>query len=166
MIKRKKIPIEVNDIFKYNPTTGVIERLRKGGLFTPCGSLASDGYLVSTAFIDGARFDMKHHRLAWFLHYQEQPPDYLDHVNHIRVDNRICNIRAVTSNQNQHNCLTKKQGRELPKGVYFVPSKAKYRGQVRLNSKFYTKTFADWQDANDWVLKKRDELHGIYKSDE
>jgi hypothetical protein len=55
-------------------------------------------------------------RLAWAIHNGDWPPldMYIDHINGIKADNRIANLRLVTPTQNQQN----KAGHGLyPKGV-------------------------------------------------
>lgn len=82
--------------FSYNAETGIIIRNdRKNGF----GSLDKDGYLILK--IKGRQF--KAHRIAWFLYYGEMPMMELDHINHIRTDNRICNLRVVDRKKNVHN---------------------------------------------------------------
>ena len=46
----------------------------------------------------------KGHRLAWLIHYGEWPDGDIDHINGIRDDNRIANLRAVS---NRVNCQNK-----------------------------------------------------------
>ena len=36
------------------------------------------------------------HRIAWALHYGSYPNGQIDHINHIRNDNRIVNLRDVS----------------------------------------------------------------------
>ena len=43
------------------------------------------------------------HRLAWFLHYGKWPKAQIDHINGIRDDNRIENLRDVTQTENMRN---------------------------------------------------------------
>ena len=43
------------------------------------------------------------HRIAWLYVHGEWPDGQIDHINNVRDDNRIINLRVVTANQNQHN---------------------------------------------------------------
>lgn len=43
------------------------------------------------------------HRLAWLLHYGEWPTKQIDHINGIRGDNRIVNLREATLEQQRAN---------------------------------------------------------------
>lgn len=57
------------------------------------------GYLMTRLL--GHRF--KVHRLVWLWHHGELPQGSIDHINRIRSDNRIENIRLATDLQNQGN---------------------------------------------------------------
>ena len=56
------------------------------------------------------------HRLAWALTFGALPPQ-LDHINGVRDDNRIANIREATTSQNQANAH-KPIGRSGYRNVY------------------------------------------------
>ena len=43
------------------------------------------------------------HRLAWLIVYGSFPPDQIDHINGVKHDNRIMNLRAVTHAENSRN---------------------------------------------------------------
>lgn len=43
------------------------------------------------------------HRLAWFLSHGKWPEHQIDHINGIRTDNRLCNLREATNQQNTQN---------------------------------------------------------------
>lgn len=42
------------------------------------------------------------HRVVWYLHHGYWPEN-IDHINGIRTDNRICNLREVTHEENCQN---------------------------------------------------------------
>lgn len=70
--------------------------IKKGAL---AGSNALDGYKqIRVGF-------KKHraHRLAWFLFYGMWPDGEIDHINGVRDDNRICNLRECTRSENMQN---------------------------------------------------------------
>lgn len=65
---------------------------------TVCGYLRKDGYLRIK--VDGAL--VLAHRIVWKMVHGDEP-HYLDHINGDRADNRIENLRPVTSSDNKSN---------------------------------------------------------------
>ena len=43
------------------------------------------------------------HRLAWVFVYGVWPKNDIDHINCVKSDNRICNLREATRSENQQN---------------------------------------------------------------
>jgi hypothetical protein len=70
---------------------------------------SSDGYLEFTF----RSLSCKLHRLIWFRQTGEWP-EIIDHINGIRNDNRWCNLRNVTT---QENCKNQKLRRNNTSGV-------------------------------------------------
>lgn len=91
-------------IFRYSEDTGALwwrvdagrwGRIKAG---TVAGS-ASHGYV--TVVVDGVRYPV--HRLAWLLIHGCWPIGEIDHINGVRNDNRIVNLRDVPKRLNGHN---------------------------------------------------------------
>jgi len=55
----------------------------------------SDKYLAGYVSIHISSLMIKAHRLAWWFHYGEWPNGEINHINHIRGDNRISNLEIV-----------------------------------------------------------------------
>ena len=67
-----------------------------------------DGYLVVNLYKNGKRKGCKVHRLvaqAFILNIDNKPE--VDHINTIRDDNRVENLKWVTKKENRNNILTK-----------------------------------------------------------
>ena len=86
--------------------------------------------------------------------------DYeIDHVNGMRDDNRIENLRLATRQENARNmCITKRNSSGV-KGVFFNTRKKSYEAVVAIGGGSIKHTFSNMVDAEKWVLLKRDELH-------
>lgn len=83
----------------YNPDTGVFTHIAarpKVRVGDVAGTLHARGYVI----IRHRDRTIKAHRLAWYFVYGEWPPTLIDHVNGIKSDNRICNLRLATKSQN------------------------------------------------------------------
>ncbi len=93
-------------------------------------SVGDHGYYTSA--IGGRR--MSAHRIVWAIYYGESPSFEIDHINGVRTDNRIENLRQVTRSENSKN-LRVRSGEA--RGVYwYTPTsrwvaKIQYRGRMR-----------------------------------
>ena len=78
----------------YNKHTGEV-RWCNGWNEVTCKN--KHGYLVATV----AGQQVKVHRLCYALYHGADPGDLqIDHINRNPIDNRICNLRAVTAKEN------------------------------------------------------------------
>lgn len=57
------------------------------------------------------------HRLAWLYVYGKMPVDQIDHINMVKSDNRINNLRQATNGQNHANACVRSDSRSGFKGV-------------------------------------------------
>ena len=112
----------------YNPITGRFTR--KIGK-SKVGSLDKDGYLC----IKVSNKTYKAHRLAWYLHYGAWPKDQLDHINGVRDDNRIENLREVTSQQNNFNRKPNSNSTSNYKGVSWCKRDKVWVSQIVVSGK-------------------------------
>jgi|688.fasta_scaffold909455_2 hypothetical protein len=94
----------VRKMFDYDPLTGILlwkwhptsTKVMKGGKIA---GKDSKGYLKVKVF----RTYHWAHRLAWVHYYGEPPNGCIDHMNAIKKDNSIANLRVVTYSGNQQN---------------------------------------------------------------
>ncbi len=133
MITQQKL----QDLFNYDKDTGIFtwkvakaKRIKIGDI---AGCLDTQGYHVLK--IDGKRY--KAHRMAYLYSYGVMPAFQIDHINNIRNDNRLCNLRAVTHEENQRNRLMSKNNKSGYNGVYFEKGKCldRYRATIRHHGK-------------------------------
>lgn len=92
----------------------------------------SNGYRIVK--IEGVRY--KAHRLIWVYVHGVLPVEVIDHINGVRSDNHIDNLRSVSqlvNTQNQTKPTIASQTGAL--GVYWSTRKAGYIGQVSVNGK-------------------------------
>lgn len=88
--------------YSYDPHTGEITHkigrcsVRQG---QRAGNVENNGYIRLRV----RRHKVLAHRLAWFMHFGTWPLGEIDHLNRLRSDNRISNLRDTSSKQNNHN---------------------------------------------------------------
>lgn len=132
----------------YNPETGVFTRLskRQNGrtkLGDPAGTHNTTGHIQM--MVNGKLYLA--HRLAWLYMKGAWPETTLDHINRVRDDNRFCNIRLATHQQNMHNKGKYKNNTTGVVGVYRVPS-GKYSAAIGCGGKFkHLGTYESFEDA-------------------
>lgn len=98
--------------FHYCPMFGHIYKKTDDGL-QRVGRTTSDGYRF--VLIDG-RYRAEH-RLIWLLAHGEWPKQSVDHVNRVKDDNRLCNLRLATRSQNAMNQTVQRRSASGLKGV-------------------------------------------------
>ena len=108
---------QIKELIHYDKDSGVFtwkvdrQNIAKKGMVA--GSSASDNYLVLTLF----NKQYKAHRIAWMYEYGHFPKDNIDHINGNKKDNRIINLRDVTSLINHKNMSIDKRNKSGKTGV-------------------------------------------------
>jgi hypothetical protein len=126
--------IDFSDSIKYDSSTGFLTWAKPVGSKKAgdiAGSLGVKGYI--TVCFKGCRY--KAHRLAWYLHYGSMPKGQIDHINGDRKDNRIENLRDVTSKINAMNRATRKRSKTKIAGVIWIKRAAKWRASIHVDGK-------------------------------
>lgn len=101
-------PDTVRALFDYCEVTGLLtwkeSGTGRGGYKRRAGAVAGvltlDGYITVNLSRYGAFLA---HRLAWAHHYGAWPVDQLDHINKVRADNSLRNLKAATNRSNHQN---------------------------------------------------------------
>lgn len=89
-------------------------------------------------------------------------PEVIDHINHNGLDNRKCNLRICTNQENICNCEIPKNNKSGCKGVYWAKYKQKWTVQVTINNK--TKYIGRYENLED-AIKARQEASKKYYGD-
>lgn len=137
----------INKFLSYDAETGIFrwkvdigKKVKKGNV---AGSKKNDGYIRIK--IHGK--DYAAHRLAYLLVHGELP-QFLDHIDRNRANNRISNLRACTLSENQFNKGVTKRSTSGIKGVAWNDKSKKWRAQSKLNGKsYYLGSFESKEEA-------------------
>jgi len=123
--------------FWLNPQEGILA----GSL---AGCINGKGYMV--IYIEGKlRYA---HRLAWLYVHGYLPEHNIDHINRIKSDNRISNLREVSKTCNARNTGNRKTNKSGVKGVCFFDECKKWRSSITINaSHYHIGLFVDFTEA-------------------
>lgn len=152
MNKTLPSPELLRKLLRYDPKTGKlfwrerVPNMFEGGKGTPehsCAkwnarfsgteaftSIDSKGYLMGCVNC----FKAKSHRVIWAMHYDQWPINQIDHINGVRYDNRIENLRLVTNRQNARNQRKNTRNTSGFVGVYYCKASQKWKGQINDNN--------------------------------
>jgi hypothetical protein len=75
------------------------------------------------------------HRVAWAIYHGEWPSDQIDHINGITYDNRIINLRVVTTTENARNANMKSNNTSGITGVTWDNGKRRWKAQIMVNGR-------------------------------
>jgi len=96
------------------------------------GSLTAQA-LTNTGYrqvgIDGINY--KAHRLAWFYVHGAWPEYDIDHINGVRHDNRIANLRPATRGENIMNSQRRSDAKSEYRGVHYHKSTKQWQASFR-----------------------------------
>lgn len=98
---------ELAEWISYDPFTGKLtwKRAMRGTFAgSDCGYRDKRGYIN----IRFGEYRLLGHRVGWALVNMKWPANQIDHKNRNPSDNRICNLREATDNQNKANTTVRK----------------------------------------------------------
>jgi len=107
----------------YNPITGELRGV-KGNVL----KAKSEGYIHCKIYHENEVYNVMGHRIAWYLYYGELPENQIDHIDGNRTNNKIDNLRDVTSQQNAMN-------RTKAKGYSFCKRSNKFFAYIMIKGK-------------------------------
>lgn len=140
--------------FTWRVTRGCRRKGSKAGALNGCG--------YRMIQIDGVFY--YEHRLAW-LYINGEFPEIIDHINGIRNDNRIINLRDTNALGNSRNTQMLKSNTSGYRGVFWHKQRNKWSVQFRINGKSHAfGLFDDVHEAGAVANRERARLHGEFAS--
>jgi hypothetical protein len=152
----------LKEMVYYNPETGDFIWIghrynsRNGSI---AGFIHSEGY--RNIKIDNVIYYA--HRLAWLYVYGKHPSKQIDHINCVKDDNRIDNLREASPSENMQNMVTSySNNKQGILGVCFQKKMGKFQAQIMKYGKnkylgcFYTK-----EEAHKAYLEAKSKIHAF-----
>lgn len=154
---------ELKKLLHYDPGTGDFtwKSWRKNqvnaGDIAGCVHKSSFGYMI----IELSAVKYKAHRLAWFYVHGEWP-EQVDHLNGIRDDNRMINLRNVTHTENQRNRIINSNNTSGYNGVAWVKHLSKWYAYIRHGGKRINLGYYKDKEKAVKVRQMADVLYGYH----
>lgn len=137
----------LKSLLHYDPGTGIftwrksIGPKKKGAV---AGLVNGEGY--HCIGLAGKKYLA--HRLAWLYVYGEEPEGQIDHINHLRADNRISNLRDISDTGNRRNQTRSKHNTSGYVGVSFNNTSKLWMAAIGVSGKSISLgSFKNKQDA-------------------
>ena len=113
---------------------GLVQNIKTNRILKFCKD--KKGYLLINLCNNGIAKHMRVHRLVAHA-YLDNPENKLsvDHINNIKSDNRLENLRFASRQEQQHNIGIPKNNTSGVKGVYYDKSRNYWRAIIYINGK-------------------------------
>lgn len=153
---------ELKQILDYDPETGLfrwkIKPSKKINIGDVAGALRPDGYIQ----IRINKKDYSAHRLAWLYVTGDWPVNTVDHINRIRNDNQISNLRDITNQEQQFHKGNDKRNTSGYKGASWSKQNKKWRAAIGVNGKIiYLGLFNTKEAASEAYQEAKEKYHKI-----
>ncbi len=150
---------QLKEILHYDPDTGIFTRAKPMGRFNryKIGSEIGtyhEGYKRIFLF----KRQYYAHQLAWLYIHGVWPSSEIDHINIVKHDNRIINLRLVTRSQNIQNIGLQSNNSSGFKGVSWWANR--WHAQITVNlKKIHLGAFINLDDAIAARKQAEEQLH-------
>lgn len=160
-IEAMELQSEVLRLFSYDQSTGVLvwrENQQTRFVGREAGFVNHHGYRR----VGLGKTKLHAHQIIWLMVHGELPSCEIDHINGVRDDNRLANLRLANQQQNQQNAGLRIDNALGVKGVRLRPS-GRYQARLKLSDGSRSvKTFNTAAEAVSWLAIQRQDSHGEY----
>jgi hypothetical protein len=122
MTREEKILLVIEKGYTCDPVSGKVY----GVYGKEITAKTPKGYMYISIVKDKKHYHLLTHQFIWYWVHKEVV-DCIDHINGIKTDNIIDNLRSVTNQQNLYNTKAK--------GYTWDKSRNKWRAQIRIDGK-------------------------------
>jgi len=119
---------ELHNKFIYDSASGLLISKKTNKLV---GTLSKEGYLQAT--VNNKNYLV--HRIVYCMYHGHFPFCEIDHINRNKSDNRIDNLRDVSSSCNARNLGNIKSTKYGVKGVNWIESDLRWKASIGVNYK-------------------------------
>ena len=106
----------------------------------------------------------KAHRLAWLYVTGEWPKGHIDHINGDGLDNRFCNLRDVSNQENSKNSSLSKSNKSGSNGVSWHKDHGKWYARIMVNGKSKHLGYYDSKDEAIEARLNADKEYGYHEN--
>lgn len=152
-------------LLNYDKDSGIFTWAKNRGRSSKgsvAGHLSYNGYVYIK--IDGKNYSA--HRLAWLYENAQLSDLQIDHINRIRNDNRISNLREVTPLENQQNHSKHKTNKSGIVGVHWCKRDQKWVAGISYKNKSITiGVFNTKEEAAEARTEAKAKYHTFHSED-
>jgi len=145
--------IRLRELLSYNRNTGVFTWRTKPNRRIVVGTIAGTPHSRGYINISFKGKPQLAHRLAWLHVHGAWPEQDIDHINGVRNDNRLRNLRLATRSENMQNTRN-------ARGVFLFKRTGRWRADIQVNKvKHYLGYFDTEKQARAAYLEAKQKLH-------
>lgn len=138
-------PEELRNLLDYDPETGILNW--RSGRRRRAGYVKNEYRKVEVLGVCCGE-----HRVAWAIAHGEWPKHTIDHINGIKGDNRLANLRDVPNAENQKNRPKQANNTSGCTGVYWHKPTQRWRAKVKIDG--WWKWLGNFEHKFDAVLTR------------
>ena len=126
---------KIDQLVEYLPNGELVRKITtspRAIQATIVGNVGKRGYKYFS--VNGKKY--YNHRIIWFLHHK-QMPDYIDHIDGNKLNNKIENLRICNLTENLCNSSIRKDNTSGYKGVSWFKPYKKWKARINIYGKEY-----------------------------
>lgn len=122
---------ELKSMFDYNPETGALIWTKRLSNSTPVGKQVGSKDTKGRLRVQIRERTYAVHHICFAMYHGRWPLEQIDHINRVKTDNRIVNLREATNAQNARNRKHTKPNNSGYKGVCL--HHGRYMARIMIN---------------------------------